>query len=54
MAKKMVSFSIPDELADEIYNLRATEKFKRCSIAEVVRYLINRGLESSECKQSND
>lgn len=44
MKRNTVSF--PDELADRIFALRADERFRRCSYSELVRILVENGLET--------
>lgn len=40
------SLVIPKELEDKIIALRKKDEFARCSISEIVRILIAKGLES--------
>ena len=47
MKGRMTSLLISDELADAILDLRTTEEFKRCSISEIIRCLLARGLKAS-------
>lgn len=39
-----MSISIPSDLADCVYKLRQTDKYRRCSISEILRLLIAVGL----------
>ena len=42
------SLIIPKELEDKIIALRKTDEFARCSISEIVRILISKGLEGTD------
>jgi len=42
---KRMSIAIPDELDDRILALRKTDEFIRCSYSEIVRQIIERGLD---------
>lgn len=39
------SINLPEELENRIYELRKFEPFHRCSFSEIVRHLIEKGLE---------
>jgi len=41
---KRMSIAIPDELDNRILALRKTDEFIRCSYSEIVRRIIERGL----------
>ena len=41
------SLSLPPELEEAILNLRQTKEFRRCSLSEIVRRLIEAGLKAS-------
>lgn len=43
--KKVVSVVLPPHLEKEIYRLRGTEEYNRCSIGEILRRLMIAGLE---------
>lgn len=42
---KRMSIAIPSELDDRILALRKTDEFIRCSYSEIVRRIIERGLD---------
>ena len=42
---RRMSIAIPDELDNRILALRKTDKFIRCSYSEIVRRIIERGLD---------
>ena len=42
---RRVTISLPDELDKAILELRKDSRFVRCSYAEIVRTLLERGLE---------
>lgn len=43
---KRMSLSLPAELEQAVIELRKTERFCRCSYAEIIRALMQLGLES--------
>lgn len=43
---KRMSLSLPAELEQAVIELRKTERFCRCSYAEIIRSLMQLGLES--------
>jgi Arc/MetJ-type ribon-helix-helix transcriptional regulator len=46
------SLSIPDDLEKQILSLRKTERFCRCSISEIARYLVRKGIEADKLERS--
>ncbi len=42
---KRNTISFPNELAERIFALRADERFRRCSYSELVRILVENGLD---------
>lgn len=45
---KRLTVSLPNEIKDAIFELRKTEAFGRCSYSEIVRQLVQRGLEQTQ------
>lgn len=43
-----LSISLPKEMEDAILSIRQKDEFRRCSLGEIVRMLIHKGLESSK------
>ena len=46
--KQRVSLVIPDELNDALIELRKTDEFCRCSYSEIIRRLMEMGLEAQK------
>lgn len=45
---KRMSLTLPTELEKKVVELRRSEKFCRCSYAEILRFLIKAGIDSYE------
>ena len=48
------SISLTPELEKAIFELRKTERFCRCSVSEIMRILLIRGLEAEEHETQSD
>lgn len=46
------SINLPEELENRVYELRKLEQFHRCSFSEIVRQLIEKGLEVADEEES--
>lgn len=51
--KKVVSVVLPPHLEKEIYRLRSTEEYNRCSIGEILRRLMIAGLAKEGLERGN-
>lgn len=51
MEGKRISLMIPESMESKLYELRNREEFKRLSISEIVRRLIEIGIASIENKE---
>lgn len=51
MEGKRISLMIPESMETKLYELRGREEFKRLSISEIVRRLIEIGIASIENKE---
>lgn len=49
---RRVTISLPDEIDKAILSLRKDDKFARCSYAELVRILLERGLASKTAEHN--
>lgn len=49
---KRITVAFPDEIDEAIIALRKTDRFARCSYAEIVRKLVERGLELDAIKDA--
>lgn len=49
---KRVTIALPDNLDKKILELRKDDRFIRCSYSEIVRQVLERGLELETCQQS--
>lgn len=45
---KIFSVGMPPELEEKLYELRGTKEFRRCSMAEIVRKLLEAAIETRE------
>ncbi len=45
---RRITIAIPDEIDKRILELRKDDRFVRCSYAEIVRNLLERGLKSDQ------
>lgn len=45
---KRMSISIPEEMENKIVEMRKTDKFCRCSYAEIIRQLLEAGVKKIE------
>lgn len=45
---KRLSVSLPDEIVEAMEKLKTREEFRRCSDAEIIRRLLERGLAAKE------
>ncbi len=52
MDGKRISLMVPESMESKLYELRGREEFKRLSISEIVRRLIEIGIASIENKES--
>lgn len=48
---KRISISLPDEIDSQVIQLKRTEEFCRCSYAEIVRMLLERGIRASQTEE---
>ena len=48
------SISTTREMDERIIRLRKTDKYARCSISEIIRQMIEKGLEQEEKERSTD
>ena len=46
------SVSTTREMDERIIRLRKTDKYARCSISEIIRKMVEKGLEQEECDRS--
>lgn len=51
---KRNTISFPDKLADRVLALRAQKRFQSCSYSELVRMLVEKGLETVEDARKED
>lgn len=52
-AAKRLSISLPPELEQTVVNLRRTERFCRCSYADIIRQLIVAGMKTVAASDDN-
>lgn len=45
---RRVTIALPDEIDREIYELRKSDKFVKCSYSEIIRQLVVAGLDREE------
>ena len=50
---RRVTISLPDELDKKVLELKKDDKFVRCSYSEIVRMLLQAGLEKEESKDAS-
>lgn len=51
---KRITVSFPDDLDVKIIELRKTDEFARCTYSEIIRRLVQRGLEMGEKELEKD
>ena len=48
---KRTTISLPDDLVEALDNLKQTDEFKNSSFSELIRVMIQRGLNKAACSE---
>ena len=49
---RRVTISLPDEIDEEVLELKKQDRFVRCSYSEIIRMLLQAGLEAEDKKEA--